>query len=364
MATNVNEYKCTACGGPLRYDGNQDRLVCDYCDSTFTREEIEAQYAAEIEAAKKHDEAKKEKDKQELEMMGMDQNLRKYSCKSCGAELICDPTTSATKCPYCDSPMVMAGQFTGEFAPDYVIPFKYDKKQAVAALKKFYEGKKFLPDSFTEGNHIEEIKGVYVPFWLYDSVAAGKAEFTGRKVKRYLQGNEEITETYIYNIRRAGTLGFEKIPFDSSTKMPDEHMDAIEPFDYSDLKEFSQSYLPGYMAEKYDVPVEEGQKKVEERAKNTISSLIAGTVNGYSLVQKVSESINIGRNKHYYALLPVWLLSTKWNGQNFLFAMNGQTGKLVGELPVDQGKYNAMFVKVAAIAGAVIAAIGLATLFL
>ena len=51
-----------------------------------------------------------------------------------------------------------------------------------------------------------------------------------------------------------------------------------------------------------------------------------------------SQNVTLHRGKVHYALMPVWLLSTKWNGESFLFAMNGQTGKLIGDLPIDKGK--------------------------
>ena len=78
-----------------------------------------------------------------------------WSCPSCGAEVLADKTTGATVCPYCDNPMIMPEQFADTYRPDYVIPFKKSKKEAIEALKKHYEKKPLLPSVFKNENHIE-----------------------------------------------------------------------------------------------------------------------------------------------------------------------------------------------------------------
>ena len=95
--------------------------------------------------------------------------LRSYVCKSCGGEIVGDENTAATSCPFCGNPVVMMGQFSGALKPDLVIPFKLDKKAAKEGLKKHLTGKRFLPKIFKDQNHIDEIKGIYVPFWLFDT---------------------------------------------------------------------------------------------------------------------------------------------------------------------------------------------------
>jgi hypothetical protein len=227
--------------------------------------------------------------------------------------------------------------------PDYVIPFKLDKDAAMRALKAYYHGKKLLPRAFSDNNHIEEIKGVYVPFWLIDGTADADMRFQGTRVTSVPQGDYMVTTTDYYNVERSGSVRFEKIPVDASSKMPDEHMDAIEPFDYSELKPFSNAYLPGFLAERYDMEPEKCYDRADERAGNTAAELVGQTVRGYSSVTPLGRQIRIHRGRVSYALMPVWMLSTRWNGQNYLFAMNGQTGKLVGDLPVSAAKFAAWF---------------------
>ena len=269
--------------------------------------------------------------------------MRAYSCPSCGAELLCDDTTAATACPYCGNPTVVPGQFADVKRPDYVIPFQVEKEAAVAALKQHYKGKPLLPGGFANGNHLEEVKGVYVPFWLYDGEASADVTFSATRSRVHTTHNERITTTEHYRVHRAGHVNFEKVPVDGSSKMPDTHMDAIEPYDYEKMVPFSMSYLPGFLADKYDVAPEECADRVETRCRNSAIAAMESTVTGYSTCSVSHADVRIRREEPGYALLPVWLLSTRWKDKNYLFAMNGQTGKLIGDLPVSKGRLAAWF---------------------
>ena len=355
MGTKITNYKCPNCTGPLHFDETLGKLKCDYCESVFTAEEVEALYAERERAAQ---EAFAEEEAKAMEA-GADadwdtskmteswgeggEKLVTYNCPSCGAELICEETTAATSCPYCGNPTIVPGQFRGALKPDYVIPFQISKEKAVAALKEHYRRKFLLPKSFTDENHIQEIKGIYVPFWLFDGAADADVMFHATRTSVIRHGDEEVTTTSHYNVRRAGTVNFEKIPVDASSKMPDEYMDAIEPFRYEELKEFSTAYLPGFFADKYDVTVPDCSKRADERARETAYRAMESSVTGYMGKICVEKNIRLKRGQVKYAMLPVWLLSTRWQGKNFLFAMNGQTGKLVGDLPVSNGKFWGLF---------------------
>lgn len=371
MPTQVTNYQCPACTGPLHYSAKSGKLACDYCGSSFDVAEIEALYArkeAEAAAAKQAADAKAEaaqaaKDEAaeaaaasggwDTSDLSRDwgaeaDGLRVYSCPSCGAELICDQSTAATACPYCGNPAIVPGQFSGALRPDYILPFRLSKDDAVQALRAHYKGKPFLPRSFTSANHIEQIQGVYVPFWLFDGGAEGAASYRASNTNVYETGDYEITETRHYHVVRAGSLAFEKIPVDASSKMPDDHMDSIEPFDYAQLRPFSTAYLPGYLADKYDVTIDDSRDRTDTRCRETLAQALRDTVTGYGACVTEREDIALRRGKVHYALLPVWMLSTKWRGQDFLFAMNGQTGKLVGDLPTDRGRFWGMFAAIAA----------------
>ena len=337
MATQITNYQCPSCTGPLHYSATSGKLECEYCGSGYHVEEIEALYAEQNERAEAAAQTAAETETWDA------QNMRAYQCPSCGAELLCDLTTAATSCPYCGNPTVVPGQFADVKRPDYVIPFSVDKEAAVAALKQHYKGKILLPGTFAKESHLEEVKGVYVPFWLYDADADASVRFSATRSRVHTTPNERITTTEHYRVERAGTVCFEKVPVDGSTKMPDGHMDAIEPFDYGKMEPFSMAYLPGFLADKYDQDEEVCAQRVEGRCRNSAVAAMQSTVTGYTGCSVQQADVQIHQKNVSYALLPVWLLSTRWQDKNYLFAMNGQTGKLVGDLPVSKGRLALLF---------------------
>ena len=366
MAEQITNYQCPACTGPLHYSESLGKLKCDYCGTEYEVAEIEAMYAKKeeksVEAQKKAEKETEQKKQQQAKAAeeGWDTSdisdnwgkdaagMKSYNCPSCGAELICDASTAATSCPYCGNPTVVPGQFSGELRPDYIIPFRLSKEDAVKALKAHYKGKIFLPGSFTKENHVQEIRGVYVPFWMFDGEAEGDAHYEATRSRSYVSGDYEITETEHYDVYRAGSVAFEMVPVDASSKMPDDHMDSIEPYDYEELNNFSTAYLPGFLADKYDVSVEESRERADARCEGTLISALRASVTGYDTCVRLTGEANLKRGKVHYALMPVWMLNTKWQGKDFLFAMNGQTGKMVGDLPVSWGKFWGMFAGIGA----------------
>ncbi|MBE6688867.1 MAG: hypothetical protein E7588_06270 [Ruminococcaceae bacterium] len=336
MAT-LQEYKCPCCDGAIAFDAESQKMKCPFCGNEFEMETL-ASYDSELQNDSESNmqwETNAGSEWQEGEADG----LRTYRCNSCGGEIVGDDTLAASKCPYCGNQVVMMGQFSGALKPDFVIPFKLDKKAAKEALLNHYKGKRFLPKVFRDQNHIEEIKGVYVPFWLFDAEADANIRYRATRIRHWSDSRYEYTETSFYNVTRQGSLGFEKVPVDGSTKMADDLMESIEPFDFSQAVDFQTAYLAGYIADKYDVDAETSIERANERIKKSTEDAFASTVDGYTTVTPVMSSINLENGTSKYALFPVWLLNTDWNGQKYTFAMNGQTGKLVGDLPLDKGAY-------------------------
>ena len=362
MPIQVTNYQCPACTGPLHFAEDSGKLECEYCGTSYDVAEIEALFAEKEKKAAEAQRAAEEANKGQAasddgenvwdfsdmqEDWGTEgEGMRSYSCPSCGAELICDESTAATSCPYCGNPTIVPGQFSGGWRPDYIIPFKQSKENAIEALKEHYRGKLFLPKAFKKENHVQEIQGIYVPFWMFDGEATGEAHYEATRSRTYRSGDYDVTETKYYNVYRAGHVAFEKVPVDASSKMPDNHMDSIEPYDYEKLKPFSTAYLPGFLADKFDVTVEQCRQRADQRCEETLLSALRSTVNRYNSCILKDSNVNLKRGKVHYALLPVWMLHTKWQGKDFLFAMNGQTGKIVGDLPINWLKVIALFVAV------------------
>lgn len=335
MSSTV-EYKCPNCGAPLIFDSSSQNLKCEYCSSEFSREQIEEFYRAEEERNNPQQEdfewngANNRQSNEYIQGAG-------YICTSCGAEIECDGNTVATECVYCGNPVILTPNVNGILRPDYVIPFKKSKDDAKQALKNFYKGKKLLPKVFKDENHIDKITGLYVPFWLFSCMAGGEAKFNATKRRSWQQGNYRYTETSHFLITRRGKAVFDKVPVDGSKKMEDDYMDSIEPFNYNDLVRYESTYLTGYFADKYDLSSEESQQRANNRIKNSLIEDFKNTINGYSSVTLSSSNIQTTNGKVDYAMLPVWILNTKYKGKTYTFAMNGQTGKMVGKLPIDKG---------------------------
>jgi len=348
----LQEYKCPCCGGAISFDSKAQKMVCPYCDTEFAMETLVSY--DEVLQNTREDDMHWETDPGREWGDGETEGLREYVCQSCGGTIVGDETTAATTCPYCDNPVVMMGQFAGALKPDSVIPFKLDKKAAVAALQKYYRGKKLLPKVFSDQNHIEEVKGIYVPFWLFDADAEAQLRYKATRIRHWSDSRYNYTETSYYHIARAGTLGFEKVPVDGSSKIDDTVMESLEPFDHREAVDFQTAYLAGYLADKYDVAADQSIERANERIKQSTTDVFRDTVQGYTSVMPEAASIQLRGGSAKYALYPVWLLTTVWNGQKYTFAMNGQTGKFVGDLPVDKRAFRKYLFGTAAVCSAVV----------
>lgn len=157
----------------------------------------------------------------------------------------------------------MAGRLAGDLKPDYVIPFKLDKKAAKEGLSRHIKGKRLLPKIFKDQNHIDEIKGVYVPFWLFDTDAEAGIRYKATKVRSWSDSDYIYTETRHYSVIREGSLGFDNVPVDGSSKMEDALMESIEPFNFSEAVDFQTAFLSGYLADRYDISSEKASPALQ-----------------------------------------------------------------------------------------------------
>lgn len=330
--SGLEQFKCPACGGSVEFDPGTQKMKCPYCDSEF---DVEALKELNSDESREHEDDVSWEAAGGQWQAGETDGMRVYVCESCAGEIIGDENLGSTTCPYCGNRVVMKGQFSGNLKPDYVIPFKFDKKQAMNNFEKFVNKRKYVPRAFKSEKHIEEIKGVYVPFWLFDGDADGEMSFSAEKRKNWTEGRYECTETEYYNVTRQGNVTFRNIPVDGSEKLADDLMESIEPFHFKDAVDFETAYLAGYLADKYDVDDKASEARASERIKYSVEEALGNTVKGYSSVNGRSSNISIKGGKAKYALYPVWLLSATYKGTPYTFAMNGQTGKFAGDLPVD-----------------------------
>ncbi len=343
----VIEYKCPCCNAGLVFGSNVQKLTCEYCDNTF---EIDTVLAFNESQDQQEDLfAWEDRDTQEWSQQEQD-SLNGFQCPACGGEILTDEHTAATFCPFCDNPTIMPSRVSGGLKPDAVLPFRKSREDAAAAFLKLCRGKPLLPKEFTSRQRVEKITGMYVPFWLYDCDADFSGSYKATRIHRWSDSRYNYTRTEHFLLNRRASAGFTGIPMDGSSKMEDIFMESIEPFDYSQMVPFDMGYLSGYLADKYDVPSDQGEPRIRDRVHQTMTDQIQTTLLGYATVIPTSRQIQIRNSKAKYVLLPVWMLNTNYNGKIYTFAMNGQTGKMTGAFPVCPKRTAAWF---AGISGAV-----------
>ena len=330
--TNVIEYKCPCCDAGLTFDGSSQQLTCAYCDNTFDLETVRAFHESQNPGPEK--ELQWDTQPQDQWSEEDQDSMRAFVCPSCAGEILSDETTAATFCPYCGNPTIMPGRLSGGLKPDALIPFKTTKEDAQAAFLKLCKGKPLLPKEFTKKQQLEKITGIYVPFWLHDCSGGMTGSYKATRIHTWSDSTYNYTKTDHFLLKRSATAEFSGIPMDASTKMDDVFMESIEPYDYSQLVAFDKAYLTGFFADKYDVPSEEGEDRIYKRVDNTLSDLVAPSLAGYATVLPTSRQVKVDQGKARYVLMPVWILNTKYKDKIYTFAMNGQTGKMTGSLPV------------------------------
>ena len=341
----ITEYKCPSCGAPLAFDAESGRVVCDHCGSAFS--------VAEIVASQKQENTTEEFDwgsyKAGLSSEVLD-NTVVYQCKSCGAVLETDEYTAATNCPYCDNNIVINDNVSAGLKPNAVVPFEVDKKQLKEIVHNFYRGKKLLPRNYFNDSYIDRILGVYIPFWLFDCTVEGEVNFRGETVSRQETSRESIVTTYDYLIQRQGELGFENVPVDASKKMDDDVMDSIEPYDFSKMVPFDGSYLAGFVADRFDSDPDEKLPRINSRVINSTMDVIRSTASEFSSLREHSNNLRLRDPRVKYVLLPAYIINCEYAGQKYQYVVNGQTGKIVGELPSSKALARGYFLKAFAIA--------------
>lgn len=322
----VNNEKCHTCGANLTFDPKSQRWVCEYCGESYSLTDLESY-------------KNKKSQSTSSATSEVQQNYNEYNCKNCGAQIVMDENTSVTECVYCGSTAIITDRLEGSFAPKQLIPFKKTKDDALKAFSDYKKGKWFMPKEFLQQKNIQKISGIYIPFYLYDLDVNARINVDAQKEKTWSDRNYQYTQTDYYDVLREGQMSFNQIPTDASTKFPDDIMDSIEPYDYTDLTDFNASYIAGFLAEKYDQSLEELSERAEKRAKNTAIDTLLNSVTGYTS-KRISSSIETSNRKNTsrYVLLPVWMLNIKYNEKIYTFAMNGQTGKFIGNLPISWKK--------------------------
>ncbi len=366
---SVVSLKCPNCEGELIFNPKTQKYKCEYCGSDFLITDIEAEseffsdvseknkksFSGVPEKEKKSfsDIPEKEKEsfsdapEKERDFSGCDEEKDGeegaraviYTCPSCGAEIVTDETTAATFCYFCHNPIVLSGQVTGDFKPDLVVPFAIDRRQAEEHFLDFVHKKKFVPNAFFNRKQIENLSGVYFPYWVYDGEIDGKVEAEGSKIRVWMSGDVEYTETRVYRLEREGIVSINDLTKNALQKANLMLAEGVLPYDFSKAEEFHMGYLSGFLAEKRDIERVDLEPQVEAEVRRYTEELLEDTIQGYTGVHTVNSAVRPKENHWSYVLLPVWTVTYKGaNGKIYYYSMNGQNGRTFGELPVDYKK--------------------------
>lgn len=246
-----------------------------------------------------------------------------YNCSTCGAKLVADKTTIISDCVYCGSRQIVKSKLETNFSPEAIIPFKLDRNQLIEIITKRVKKQIFKSKEFIESVKMMESKGIYVPYRLYTfdvyTYARGQAERMSDNTKMYKWFEMEFEQKM-------------RAPQDSSKKLNDKTMKELAPYDYNELKTFNSTYLNGFLAEQRDEDDELLRRKAESDILEEVQECVNNRFPSYYM-RKGLLKVDFSKEEYIDVMLPVWLANIKYKNKNIKLAVNGQTGKIVGEIP-------------------------------
>ena len=329
-------YKCPNCDADLTYRPDTGGFGCDYCGSSYTEEQLNEL----LKSRKIIDEQR--------ESAAFDGHALVYTCPNCGAEVVTDDTTAATFCFYCHNPVILKGRLSGGMAPDKVIPFSIPKEKVKEQLISWCRSKKYIDDGFFSNMQLEKLTGVYFPFWLVEGDIKATVTAKASSVRVWTVGNTEYTETSVYALTRGGEVKLGEITLRALSREDAELLNGVYPYDMSGLKDFNMSFLSGFMAEQRDLERGAVEPQANSIIRSTAQRQLEGTLSGYGSVSGKSMAVEGESSQWKYALMPAWMMTYRYKGELYYFAMNGQTGKIAGRVPVSRKKTNRLMWIVAA----------------
>lgn len=321
MAGTIH-FKCPSCGAYLEFDPQKQQFVCAYCGAEYDEEALKEQ------SGKREKEAKGSR----AEDSG---KLKSYHCQNCGAEIVTEETTAATRCYFCHNPVVLSDQVSDAYRPDGVIPFAIDREEAQRRFDDYIRRHHFVDRRFFSGAQQENFNGVYYPYWIGQIEGEGSFSGEGHTVDTVTTGNYIVTTTRYYQLEREGRLTFRDMIRKALNKADRQLSDGIHPYDRSQLRPFAAGYLSGFLAERRDVEEQDASDDMLQEARGYVEGLMTEG----SGLSGLRGTTNFGTTsvEMQYVLLPAWVLTWRnsQSGKVYYYMMNGQNGKVCGKLPVN-----------------------------
>ncbi len=314
-------YNCPNCSGNLSFDIESQMLMCDYCKTKLDPYEYQ-----------------KTQDAEERDDFG----VTVFTCPQCGGEVMTTNVTAAGFCMYCGASTILDSRMSKEKRPKHIIPFTQTKKDCQKAYSRLVKRALFAPGEFRDPQFLDRFRGIYMPYWIYDLKLRGTLRLKGEH--SYRRGDYKITDHY----RLSGEVdaSYEGLNYDASSSFDDTVASCIAPFKADTFKPFTPSMLCGFYADSPDVDSSVYSDSLQEMLYDDTIDRISGVPEfrdkGMQAPgEKKLENIGLRMEseKPECAFLPVWFLTYRKGDRVAYAVMNGSTGKITADLPVDEKKY-------------------------
>ena len=314
-------YECPNCGGNLKFDIASQQLKCDYCLTMKDPYEVT-------------------KDKDAEESNAFDVTV--FTCPQCGGEILSTDTSVAEFCSFCGASTILDSRISKEKRPAYIIPFQQTKD----ACKEIYLAKMkraiFAPNELKDKKYIDSFRGIYIPYWAYTISHKGHIHMTGKK--SYQRGNYQYTDHYGLSGDIDACYG--DLSYDASSSFSDTISEQIAPFDVKQTKKFTPSFLSGFYADTADVGSDvykdDAIKIANDSSYNKLKNLPDFkdlTISSGSSNTDLNTLLHTHCDAPERTLYPVWFMSYRKGNRVAYATVNGQTGKVAADIPVDSKKY-------------------------
>lgn len=328
--------KCPNCNGALKYNPTDRKMACHYCGGVFSvPASVQQPTINKATFQESADLSLSETAEENTDTL----SYHVYSCTACGGELAVNDVEASTFCPYCGQPTIVFQRISQELRPNRILPFKLSKEQVANHVREHFGKITYAVDEIKNFN-LEKIRGIYIPFWIYDVYYHDTRTYVG--MKKYSSDNTEKA-TFI----REAECYFSEIIVDASSALDNSETQLLAPFYFEELRPFQPEYLSGFYADISD----ETNKSLTEAAFAQADLLFSqelvksiGEDGGIMLYKKESNP-NAEIRKAEYVLLPVWFLTFRYKDEPYTILVNGQTGKIVGLAPFDKKKFWNTFIK-------------------
>ena len=331
--TALQKFNCPCCGNVVMLDMDDPMTVCASCETEFDSASVQA-YLADVTEPKQDDMTWDYSEVVSWRLRELAE-MNVYTCGRCG-EFLLNEHDDASVCPICNCELERKGKMSGKLRPDLIIPFKLDRSAATKRLQKRMNRIKLLPKIFKEEKRLEEVKGVYIPVWFFRTDAQGKLICKGTQVRNRSNSESDNISTAHYHISRTGTVHFPGVTAMGSSKIEDRLVNDLESFDLRDAVEFRSAHLADYFVLQCDVEAEECVSSVNDRIKAHTEAALQKTIGDYTNVARQSFTLSLQNSSAKCVWCPVWFWSTTWKRKRYTVTINGQTGKMAGNLPVDR----------------------------